>query len=321
MAERTKATVLKTVDGATHPWVRIPLLPPADVETALGTLRVVRVRRGDDTGWLKIARTDVCRSSGGGSSKGRRARHWRPPSRPLGAGIGRSGRLRPDHDGAELHGVGAVADRRPGVRDRRRAGGDGRRVHHVRRRGVRRQRSRDVGHVRRVRAGPRDPVRDRRASRARDRAGSRGDPRVDRAYQGSRTRRRTTSRRSPTPRPRSCGSRATSTGTRRAAATWSLQLLYELADRDDCVVTNILANAIVVVIPCQNPDGREADTRRNAYGFDLNRDVFARTQPETDGRVELWRQLPAGAAARSPRVRLLPVVLPAERRSRLSRHR
>ena len=44
--------------------------------------------------------------------------------------------------------------------------------------------------------------------------------------------------------------------------------------------------------PCQNPDGREADTRRNAYGFDLNRDVFARTQPETDGRVELWRQYP-----------------------------
>src|SRR5712691_11155632 len=28
MAERTKATVLKTVDGVTHPWVRIPLLPP-----------------------------------------------------------------------------------------------------------------------------------------------------------------------------------------------------------------------------------------------------------------------------------------------------
>jgi hypothetical protein len=27
MAERTKATVLKTVDGVTHPWVRIPLLP------------------------------------------------------------------------------------------------------------------------------------------------------------------------------------------------------------------------------------------------------------------------------------------------------
>ena len=28
MAERTKATVLKTVSGATRSWVRIPLLPP-----------------------------------------------------------------------------------------------------------------------------------------------------------------------------------------------------------------------------------------------------------------------------------------------------
>ena len=71
-----------------------------------------------------------------------------------------------------------------------------------------------------------------------------------------------------------------------------LQLLYELADRDDCVVTTILANVIVVLIPCQNPDGRVADTRRNAYGFDLNRDVFARSQPETDGRVELLRRYP-----------------------------
>lgn len=30
MAERTKATVLKTVSGATRSWVRIPLLPPTD---------------------------------------------------------------------------------------------------------------------------------------------------------------------------------------------------------------------------------------------------------------------------------------------------
>ena len=45
-------------------------------------------------------------------------------------------------------------------------------------------------------------------------------------------------------------------------------------------------------VPVQNPDGREADTRRNAYGFDLNRDTFARTQPETDARVELMRQYP-----------------------------
>ena len=48
----------------------------------------------------------------------------------------------------------------------------------------------------------------------------------------------------------------------------------------------------MVLLPTQNPDGREADTRRNAYGFDLNRDWFARTQPETDGKVELLRRYP-----------------------------
>ena len=40
-----------------------------------------------------------------------------------------------------------------------------------------------------------------------------------------------------------------------------------------------------MIIPTQNPDGREADTRRNVYGFDLNRDWFARTQAETDGKL------------------------------------
>jgi hypothetical protein len=47
-----------------------------------------------------------------------------------------------------------------------------------------------------------------------------------------------------------------------------------------------------VILPTQNPDGREADTRRNAYGFDMNRDWFARTQPETDGKLELLRSYP-----------------------------
>ncbi|HEY2803704.1 MAG TPA: M14 family zinc carboxypeptidase, partial [Actinomycetota bacterium] len=81
-------------------------------------------------------------------------------------------------------------------------------------------------------------------------------------------------------------------GTEESGADADLQVLYELSDRDDCVVEEILANAIVVVVPIQNPDGREADTRRNANGFDLNRDLFARTQPETDSKVELMRQYP-----------------------------
>jgi hypothetical protein len=72
----------------------------------------------------------------------------------------------------------------------------------------------------------------------------------------------------------------------------SLQLLYELADRNDCVSETILDNTIVVIMPVQNPDGREADTRRNAYDIDMNRDWFARTQPETDAKLELLRQFP-----------------------------
>ena len=47
-----------------------------------------------------------------------------------------------------------------------------------------------------------------------------------------------------------------------------------------------------MLLPIQNPDGRELDTRRNIYGFDMNRDWFARTQPETDGKIELLREYP-----------------------------
>ncbi len=47
-----------------------------------------------------------------------------------------------------------------------------------------------------------------------------------------------------------------------------------------------------MILPIQNPDGREAGTRRNLYGFDMNRDWFARTQPETDGKLEVVRQYP-----------------------------
>ncbi len=72
----------------------------------------------------------------------------------------------------------------------------------------------------------------------------------------------------------------------------SLRVLYELAARTDCAAQEILDDAIVVILPTQNPDGREADTRRNAYGFDMNRDWFARTQAETDGKLEKLRELP-----------------------------
>ena len=72
----------------------------------------------------------------------------------------------------------------------------------------------------------------------------------------------------------------------------SLRVLYELAARTDCAAERILDEAIVVIVPILNPDGREIDQRRNANGFDMNRDWFARTQPEIDGTLELMRQYP-----------------------------
>ncbi|HXJ62485.1 MAG TPA: M14 family zinc carboxypeptidase [Actinomycetota bacterium] len=81
-------------------------------------------------------------------------------------------------------------------------------------------------------------------------------------------------------------------GDEESGADAALQVLYELADRSDCVVSTVLDRAIVVILPIQNPDGRELNTRRNANGFDMNRDWFARTQPETDGKVETVRQYP-----------------------------
>ena len=94
-----------------------------------------------------------------------------------------------------------------------------------------------------------------------------------------------------------------------------------LAARDDAMVAQILDQTIVIIDPTQNPDGRarflasfsaarglvpdasrytaEHDEpwpggRTNHYLFDMNRDWFARTQPETRGRVAAmleWRPM------------------------------
>jgi hypothetical protein len=71
-----------------------------------------------------------------------------------------------------------------------------------------------------------------------------------------------------------------------------LRVLYELADRVDCAAGQILDNVLVGIIPTQNPDGREREQRQNFYFFDMNRDWFARTQRETDAKLELLRQYP-----------------------------
>ena len=90
-----------------------------------------------------------------------------------------------------------------------------------------------------------------------------------------------------------------------------------LAARNDQMVDQILENDLVLIDPIQNPDGRqrflhyfeqtiglEPDAsplaaehnepwpsgRTNHYLFDLNRDWFALTQPETRGRIQALRQ-------------------------------
>lgn len=97
----------------------------------------------------------------------------------------------------------------------------------------------------------------------------------------------------------------------------ALALAYHLlAAEGDSLVDTILANSVVIIDPSQNPDGRARFTnsyyaqlgiapfghrataghdqpwpggRVNHYLFDLNRDWFALTQPETVGKVAAVR--------------------------------
>ncbi len=93
-----------------------------------------------------------------------------------------------------------------------------------------------------------------------------------------------------------------------------LTAYHLLASRNDPMVNEILSKAVVLIDPTQNPDGRdrfvhnfeiaeglEPDPsplsaernepwpggRTNHYYFDMNRDWFAMTQPETRGRVRM----------------------------------
>lgn len=81
-------------------------------------------------------------------------------------------------------------------------------------------------------------------------------------------------------------------GGEKSGADAELKVLYELAARTDCDVRKVTDDVVTVIMPSQNPDGREASRRQNDYGFDLNRDWFARTQPETEAKVELLRRWP-----------------------------
>lgn len=106
-------------------------------------------------------------------------------------------------------------------------------------------------------------------------------------------------------------------GNESSASNASLLLLYFLAAAQGPRVDELLANSVVIIDPCLNPDGLSrfahwansnrsknliADPqhrehhetwpggRTNHYWFDLNRDWLLHTHPESRGRVELFQR-------------------------------
>ena len=67
----------------------------------------------------------------------------------------------------------------------------------------------------------------------------------------------------------------------------AIRLIETLAYEDTPEVQAILNNVILLVNVVQNPDGRVMGTRRNANGFDINRDFMTQSQPESQAAVRV----------------------------------
>jgi len=71
-----------------------------------------------------------------------------------------------------------------------------------------------------------------------------------------------------------------------------MRLLYELAAGRTCREAARRRALVTLVLPLQNPDGRAAGTHVSATRFDLNRDWFAATQPETQAKLAVLERYP-----------------------------
>lgn len=74
---------------------------------------------------------------------------------------------------------------------------------------------------------------------------------------------------------------ATVHGNEPAGREMALQQMRNLAFTDDLELLEMLEKSTVLFIPTMNPDGREANTRQNAWGLDNNRGNLNLMTPET----------------------------------------
>ncbi len=76
-------------------------------------------------------------------------------------------------------------------------------------------------------------------------------------------------------------------GTEPEGVDAAIELIRTLAFQDTEEVQTILDNVILLINVVANPDGRVLNQRRNANGFDLNRDFITQSQPETQAAVRV----------------------------------
>lgn len=70
----------------------------------------------------------------------------------------------------------------------------------------------------------------------------------------------------------------------------TLKLMRDLAYTDDPTLIALMEKATVLFIPTVNPDGREANLRRNKDDFDLNRDAIKLKTPEVQTVAKIQQQ-------------------------------
>lgn len=79
-------------------------------------------------------------------------------------------------------------------------------------------------------------------------------------------------------------------GNEPAGREMTLKLMRDLAFTEDPELLGQLSEATVLFVPTPNPDGREADTRGNAWGMDNNRDHLNLNTPEIQAIAGVMNQ-------------------------------